>query len=340
MKNYIYTFFAASLLAAPISAMEKRHADTQLTREVSKKVRADEAKAQPSYIETLPADIKNMLSQYIEANKNLAHGLNHASKTGDLKNLEFILKHFPQTNVDLCDREGYTPLIHATISGHTQIASLLLKFGANPYFRASTGASPLWQCAHWNRPEIAQLLVTQIAMMPPDKRIDPINHVDSNLYTGRTPLAEAVIQNNPAVVRVLLEAGFDPNTIIHTQNWHVTNTSCLIHAAKMGYDEIVDLLINTGASVNFKDSAIVQSFTNDIQAHRADRNALMYAADHGHLDVVRRLLKVPKINRTAKNAKGETALDLAIASTSPNKQEIIKLLKNDSNKRNKNEKKN
>lgn len=340
MKNHIYTFFAASFLAAPISAMEKRPADKQLTNEVSKKNRAAEAKAQPSYIETLPADIKNMLSEHMEANNSLSRGLNHAADKGDLNNIRFILKHFPQTNVDRTDAEGFTPLIRATIAGHTAMADVLLKSGANPYFRASSGASPLWHCAHWNRPGIAALILEKIIATPADKRIDTIGHHIFGTSNGRTALAEAVVQNHPAMVKILLEAGFDPNGIIDSGNWNIKNNSYLIHAAQMGYLEIVDLLINAGATVNHRNATIVQAFTNDIQAHKADRNALMYATDHGHLHVVRRLLKVPRINITAKNAEGKTALDLAIASTSPNKNKIINLLQNYSNKRNKNEKKN
>jgi ankyrin repeat protein len=54
---------------------------------------------------------------------------------------------------------------------------------------------------------------------------------------------------------------------------------------------------------------------------------LMYAAYNGHTAIVERLLAVPGINVNWRANNRSTALKVALGSKSPNKDAIIKLLK-------------
>lgn len=59
---------------------------------------------------------------------------------------------------------------------------------------------------------------------------------------------------------------------------------------------------------------------------RGNKNALMAAAENGHVEIVRLLLAQPNIEVNQQDAFGRTALDFARASISPHKQAVIDLL--------------
>lgn len=85
---------------------------------------------------------------------------------------------------------------------------------------------------------------------------------------ARTPLAAAVLGEKINIVRILLEAGADPNPSV----WH--ETPVLVEAARNSQAEIIQALITAGANVNLG----------------FDELPLHTAAEEGHEEVVRLLL--------------------------------------------------
>jgi hypothetical protein len=108
---------------------------------------------------------------------------------------------------------------------------------------------------------------------------------------GCTPLMSAASNNHTAVVDLLLETGASVN--VQDQLGH----GALFLAAQHGHADMVKLLLDHGADVNM------------LSGDRT--SALMQAAAEGHQAVVKVLLGQPGLDIVAENDKGETAEDLA-----------------------------
>jgi len=92
----------------------------------------------------------------------------------------------------------------------------------------------------------------------------------ANRY-GLTPLMEACREDNAAIAEALLAAGADPSLA------QSEGETPLMAASAVGNLRIVQKLISMGVDVNAKEKV-------------QDQNALMWAADAGHADVVQALL--------------------------------------------------
>lgn len=119
-------------------------------------------------------------------------------------------------------------------------------------------------------------------------------------------LIEATLAGDVAMVRSLLQSGTDPNLVYNT------NTA-LTYAARDGFTEIAQLLIASGADVNWIDGEgvtplILASFKGHVElaelllANGADitvrdqwnRTALDYALRRGEEDAIAQLLQMPR----------------------------------------------
>ena len=168
--------------------------------------------------------------------------------------------------------------------------------------------------------------------------------VDPNIMEtekGYTPLLIAADRNNTEMAALLLSAGADANAQLNKSEY---NVSALLMACNKGNSELVNMLLTMGASLYTTDS---KGFTalhyaaasgNQKIAQRLLQEGmdvditssmyttpLMLAANEGQLEMVRFLLRVGA-NPQARNKDGDTVLFFAQESTSPNKQQIIKLL--------------
>lgn len=135
--------------------------------------------------------------------------------------------------------------------------------------------------------------------------------IDVNLQARRgvTALIEAAFGGYAAIVERLLAV---PGINIHLQDKY--GASALMRAVYAGNIETINLLLaRPDIDVN------VQS-PNGFTALRA-------AAHSGHANIVERLLAMPGIHVNARDRNGGTALSTAIESNSPNKDEIIALLR-------------
>jgi len=113
----------------------------------------------------------------------------------------------------------------------------------------------------------------------------------SNRY-GVRPIALACTNGNAAIVELLLEAGVDANTTLGE------GETVLMTAARTGTLDVVELLLNYGADVN-----AVENWRG--------QTALMWAAAEGHSELIPTMLS-HGANITTRSIKGWTALLFAV----------------------------
>jgi ankyrin repeat protein len=131
---------------------------------------------------------------------------------------------------------GTTPLLGAAAyAGERRTVELLLEYGADVN-SISGGRSAVHYAAEKGYHEILSALVLCGA---------DIELTDAE--TNRTPLQIAVEDKHVETVTALLEAGADPDSEASTLS------PPLIRAARLGYIEIVKLLVLHGADVNIQD---------------------------------------------------------------------------------------
>ena len=135
-----------------------------------------------------PDDLKKLLSLHLPASK------------GDETVVRTLLNM--GADADAFCNKGVTAMHRAAKNGHISIVKLLLDHGANidSQERNHTGSTPLHFAIHHANYNTVQLLIEKGANI----------EYDSASYG--TPLMHAVITNQEAIVRLLLESGADPNT--------------------------------------------------------------------------------------------------------------------------------
>lgn len=138
-------------------------------------------------------------------------------------------------DINIVDDEqlGMTPLIMACQRGNAEIVRLLLDSGANINLSCEFGFTPLTNACVYEQIEIVRLLVERGA--------------DVNLPSleGENPLSVAIESDNLQIVQILLDAPtININQIDGLDQPH------LIKAVLVGSDEIIEMLINSGANVN------------------------------------------------------------------------------------------
>ena len=121
---------------------------------------------------------------------------------------------------------------------------------------------------------------------------------DPNLsdFKQRTPLMSAAYRGKINVVRRLLQIDSVKENI---NNQDINGDTAFIFAAKKGYVDILDLLLQAGADPNL--------------SNFSERTPLMSAAYKGKINVIERLLQISTVrdNINATDKDGDTALSLA-----------------------------
>jgi ankyrin repeat protein len=124
--------------------------------------------------------------------------------------------------------EGRPALFHAATFGYVDIATKLIERGANANYGADRGATTPLMLAALNGPAaMVDLLVRSGA--------------DVNAQAaGSTALSEATRKGDPQVLRVLLEAGADPNVPM------LDGSTPVCYAKTHGYAQAAQLLAAAG----------------------------------------------------------------------------------------------
>jgi Zn-dependent protease with chaperone function len=141
---------------------------------------------------------------------------------GDIPKIETQLDAGIDPNIT--DLDGWTPLMWAVQDNNVAIINLLVYAGADPNVQDPYEETALILAISQDYVETARTLIGVGA--------DP-NLSDSY---GWTPLMAAASSENIDLVKVLLEAGADPNSKDED------NFTAFLHAKKLGYKEIADLI--------------------------------------------------------------------------------------------------
>lgn len=127
-------------------------------------------------------------------NADKQHGLYLALREGSLKAAKALIE-VPQTNINLPNDKGETPLMMAVLKGQVNIAAALLAKDADVN---QPGWTPLHYAATAGNVQLISMLLAKHA------------YIDAASPNGSTPLMMAAWYGSPSAVKLLLEEGADP----------------------------------------------------------------------------------------------------------------------------------
>lgn len=236
------------------------------------------------------ADIVDILRNKIKLQKEKK--LFAAAEKGDFECVKKAIEL--DTNINIQDKYGYTPLFVAADNGYENIVKLLIEKGADVNLRANNSYTPLLIAASKGYENIIKLLTDK-------KEID----VNAKTNSGDTSLFLAATYGYENIVKLLINKGANVNVEVNSQWARWTPLLFVIHK---GYKNIAKLLIKGEACINAQDED--------------GKTPLHYAAQNGRLEIVKLLLE-NGADVNAKNKYGEAILHFVIVEGN---LEIAKLL--------------
>ena len=240
------------------------------------------------------ADIRSLMCQ---------EALIQAAGNGHLSTVQVLLaagvssnSHYRKKNWLL---DGQSCLWAAVDQEHVEIARLLFAFGADPNTRYSE-SSAINKSIEKANEELFDLLLEKGASTA------TIQPKEAQYDTLALPVHQAASAGNIHILRTLLEAGLEADSVLIADGW-----TALFHAGKAGHEEVLRVLINDyGADVNRRaNKGTVAIHTAAYHNHdqcievlldagldvnvrdRAGRTSLHWAAQEGSIDAVRVLLE-------------------------------------------------
>ena len=181
-------------------------------------------------------------------------------------------------------------------------------------WNAKTGATALHLAAYFG----LERLFTDL--------LEDLHEIDAQDSLGNTAMMYAAVEGHHAIVARLLEAGASVNIIDH-------NGSNILHSAALqGHTEVVQILLRRhdldvnafDPSQNSRNALMLAAIyghvrvvelllgRDDVRPNlQADRTALMYAASDDQLEIVKFLLRDPRVSVNERDELGATALMLA-----------------------------
>lgn len=136
--------------------------------------------------------------------------------------------------VNSANQDGFTPLHVASLHGHIDLVSLLLRHGANVNMKNSHHSTPLHLACQHTDLQIVKYLLNYNAKL---------NKKD---LFGNTPLLHACFRGYLDIAELLLKHGASVNVANNQGN------TGLHEAVKGQYQDLVHLLMSNGASVNLR----------------------------------------------------------------------------------------
>lgn len=178
---------------------------------------------------------------------------------GDVEQLKLLL-NLDASKVRVINRDGQTPLLEASLFGHTASVQLLLEKGADPNAADAGGKTPLQCACSEGHKACAELLLTKGAS------------IDAGV--GKPALHLAIQGWHRDVTQLLLQRG--ANLTQRSASTPYQGRKALHVAAESGDIEAVQLLLQHGAEVNVLDDVPL--------------TPICYAAQAGHSHIVQLLL--------------------------------------------------
>ncbi|KAL6112393.1 asb14 [Pungitius sinensis] len=199
-------------------------------------------------------------------------------------------------------RDEASILYEASSSGDPEVVGLLLEFGADANVAKQTGHLPLHRVAHRGHLQALKLLI-------------PVTSKGEVDDSGISPLHSAAAGGHPHCIKALLDAGYDPNYMLHpwvqrsydderksalffaVLNNDVTSARLLLEAGAManqdpikclqislrvGNYELINLLLRFGANVNYYCRINTTHFPSALQYALKDEVVLRMLCNYGY----------------------------------------------------------
>ncbi len=169
--------------------------------------------------------------------------LHIAAESGQLGIIKFLIKN--GLDKDMQDINKMTPLIYASRSGKIDLVKFFVELGANMNQQTQTGRTALHWAGKNNHQHVMEFLFKKGA----NKEIKDLR--------GRTPLLATLLKNGDAdTFKIFVKYGANLEAKIR-------RTSVIIQAARNGYSEIVNILLENKVKVDKENNSLFYSSVNN-----------------------------------------------------------------------------
>jgi ankyrin repeat protein len=214
--------------------------------------------------------------------------LHIAARNGSLEIVKYLIDEGADVNFGE-EKMKDTPLHYAAEGGNAPIIELLLEKGADIAAQNYSKETPLVRAIKFSKSDAIRVLISKekekttysAAFMGDIKAVEEFLKKDPSLINseyikGITPLYMAVIADQQETVKYLLGKGAKPDAII------IENETVISEAIRNGNIKMIKLLIDKGASVNFKSEVPYQGSTPlHAAAHIGRKDILEILLDSG-----------------------------------------------------------
>ncbi|XP_062315529.1 dynein axonemal heavy chain 12 [Osmerus eperlanus] len=231
---------------------------------------------------------------------NMKNPLALAAQAGHLNVVEVLLQK--GAHVGYQSELAGSVLFDAAASGNPDIISLLLDHGADPNIALHSGHLPLHRVAYHGHILALEQLI-------------PVTKMEVVKESGMSPLHSAAAGGHAQCVELLLQAGYDPNFMLHPRirrnydderksalYFAVSNNdlqctrllleaeamvnqdpiNCLQVALRHGNYELINTLLRYGANVNYYSGVNTTHFPSALQYALKDEVMLRMLLNHGY----------------------------------------------------------
>lgn len=162
-----------------------------------------------------------------------------ASRAGHTDTVQLLL-NTKRVDVNKQDQDGETPLCVAAAKGYHRVVGELLGSGADPNIMGGFRNALLAVCAAYD-PRREEMLQTLLMLLS-------IDEIDMNVRAkdGMTPLSRAASDGQFILVERLLDKGVN----IDSQDW--SGNTPLVNAIRTSHDSVASLLLERGADINLQ----------------------------------------------------------------------------------------